>query len=146
MGDLSWTVKQEVITSDRPWNLSLPRRHSVSDSDRSLISSSPPSDYQDNSDGEGSSSPKLNVESVTSHPYHHRTKRFLQKYLAESNTVQSEDLLSYGIDPAMVVDTSNHHLENNTGQVIITSSNHHQDRLYSPSHHQESQYFQSHHH
>ena len=142
--DLSWTVEQEVITSDRPWNLSLPRRGSVSDSDRSLISSSPPSDYQDNSDGEGSSSPKLEVESVASHPYHHRTKRFLQKYLAESSTVQSDDLLSYGIDPARVLDTSNHHLENN---IIITTSSHHQDSQYSSTnHHQENLYSPSHHH
>merc|ERR1712106_1138887 len=113
--DLSWTVKQEqavtseqigsMVTSDRPWNLSLPRRHSTSDSDRSYTSS----DYQDASDGEGSSSPKLQVESLVSDPYRHRTKRFLQKYLSESQSVQTQDLINYGIDPALVVEDSRHH-------------------------------------
>merc|ERR1712106_1083299 len=110
--DLSWTVKQEqavtseqigsMVTSDRPWNLSLPRRHSTSDSDRSYTSS----DYQDASDGEGSSSPKLQVESLVSDPYRHQTKRFLQKYLSESQSIQTQDLLYYGIDPALVAEDS----------------------------------------
>merc|ERR1712106_294946 len=113
--DLSWTVKQEqavtseqigsMVTSDRPWNLSLPRRHSTSDSDRSYTSS----DYQDASDGEGSSSPKLVVESLVSDPYRHQTKRFLQKYLSESQSIQTQDLLHYGIDPALVAEDSRNH-------------------------------------
>jgi len=95
-----------MVTSDRPWNLSLPRRHSTSDSDRSYTSS----DYQDASDGEGSSSPKLQVESLVSDPYRHRTKRFLQKYLSESQSAQTQDLINYGIDPALVAEDSiNHH-------------------------------------
>merc|ERR1712106_78623 len=113
--DLSWTVKQEqavaseqigsMVTSDRPWNLSLPRRHSTSDSDRSYTSS----DYQDTSDGEGSSSPTLQVESLVSDPYRHQTKRFLQKYLSESQSVQTQDLINYGIDPALIeVNPSQH--------------------------------------
>merc|ERR1712106_389989 len=124
--DLSWTVKQEqavtseqiesMVTSDRPWNLSLPRRHSTSDSDRSNTSS----DYQDASDGEGSSSPKLQVESLVSDPYRHRTKRFLQKYLSESQSVQTQDLIKYGIDPALVVEDSRHH-----HAVIPEDSRHH---------------------
>merc|ERR1711892_716333 len=113
--DLSWTVKQEqavtseqigsMVTSDRPWNLSLPRRHSTSDSDRSYTSS----DYQDTSDGEGSSSPKLQVEGFVSDPYRHRTKRFLQKYLAESQSVQTQDLIHYGIDPALIEENPSQH-------------------------------------
>merc|ERR1712106_231724 len=113
--DLSWTVKQEqavtseqiesMVTSDRPWNLSLPRRHSTSDSDRSYTSS----DYQDASDGEGSSSPKLQVESLVSDPYRHQTKRFLQKYLSESQSVQTQDLIHYGIDPALIEENPSQH-------------------------------------
>merc|ERR1711892_1523733 len=111
--DLSWTVKQEqavtseqigsMVTSDRPWNLSLTRRHSTSDSDRSYTSS----DYQDASDGEGSSSPKLQI--LVTDPHRHQTKRFLQKYLSESQIVQTQDLLHYGIDPALVAEDSRPH-------------------------------------
>merc|ERR1711892_1219546 len=126
--DLSWTVKQEqavtseqigsTVTSDRPWNLSLPRRHSTSDSDRSYTSS----DYQDTSDGEGSSSPTLQVESLVSDPYRHQTKRFLQKYLSESKIVQTQDLINYGIDPALVAEDSRHH-----PSMIPEDSRHHRD-------------------
>ena len=164
--DLSWTVKQEVkskeiggmLTSDRQWNLYMPRRHSASDSDRSYTSPTPLSDYQDASDGEGASSPKLEVESVVSDPYRHKTKRFLQKYLSESHTVQTEDLISYGIDPALVSESSSHHQDTNSDlgnnlctpshhQVIFYSSNHqdsvpthasHQEVISTPSHHQDS--------
>ena len=102
--DLSWTVKQEVtsdqiadiITCDRPWNLSLPRRHSTSDSDRSYTTPTPSSDYQDTSDGEGAASPKLAEEMVVSEPYCHRTKRFLHKYISQSQMVNTQDLITYG--------------------------------------------------
>jgi hypothetical protein len=153
--DLSWTVTSEQIgsmmTSDRPWNLSMPRRHSVSDSDRSYTSPTPLSDYQDASDGEGASSPKLEVESVVSDPYRHKTKRFLQKYLSESHAVQTEDLVSYGIDPALVSESSSHPEHNFPGnenlmndsitpihhQVSISNFSHHQENATAHVHHQE---------
>jgi len=124
-----------MMISDTPWNLSMPRRHSGSDSDRSYTSPTPLSDYQDASDGEGASSPKLEVEDVISDPYHHKTKRFLQKYLAESHTVQTEDLISYGIDPALVSESSSHHQDSNSDLVNnLSTPSHHQVILYSSNH------------
>merc|ERR1712083_43069 len=121
------------------------RRDSVSDSDRSCLSSSPPSDYQDASDGEGASSPKLELDSVVSDSHRHRTKRFLQKYLSESQSVKHQDLISYGIDPALVAESSSHRASSPV-QVYTTASSHHhhhQERLYSPSHHPERLYHQN---
>merc|ERR1712128_245837 len=88
------------------------------------------SDYQDASDGEGSSSPKLQVESLVTDPCRHRTKRFLQKYLSESKSVQTQDLINYGIDPASIAEDSSQHC----AVLLIGSSHQHALKAENSSH------------